>query len=74
MENSTENPGFRSNGKFSTLDWPSPELLAAAHRARAKALREMTTAVAHRLWFFASSLLSNGARRNGRVRHDPVQR
>jgi hypothetical protein len=27
------------------LDWPTPEMLAAAHRARAKALKEMVVAL-----------------------------
>jgi hypothetical protein len=34
-----------ATGKFSTLDWPTPELLRAAHRARGKALRDMALAL-----------------------------
>jgi hypothetical protein len=76
MENNAENRGISSNGKPSILDWPTPEMIASAHRARAKALREMTWAFGRRLWSFiaVSSLLSNGARRHGRERHGPVQR
>ena len=75
MENCSENRGL-SNGKFSTLDWPTPEMIAAAHRARGKALREMASALYRRLWFFLASSprLSNQARRNGRQRQGPVQR
>lgn len=50
MKNCTETRGLLSNGKFSTLDWPTPEMIAAAHRARGKALREMTSVLYHRLW------------------------
>jgi hypothetical protein len=32
-------------GKFSRLDWPTPEMLRAAHRARGKALRDMALAL-----------------------------
>ena len=31
-----------TSNKFSTLDWPSPETLMAARRARAQAVRDMT--------------------------------
>jgi hypothetical protein len=34
---------------FSTLDWPSPEMLRAARRARAHALRDMTVDLCRRL-------------------------
>jgi hypothetical protein len=32
---------FRKTRAISKLDWPTPEMLAAAHRLRAKALKEM---------------------------------
>jgi hypothetical protein len=35
--------------KFSLLDWPSPERLMAARRARAHALRDMTVDLCRRL-------------------------
>ena len=34
---------------FSTLDWPSPEVLRAARRARAHAVRDMTVDLCRRL-------------------------
>jgi len=62
MKSRTKNRGLLSNGKFSTLDWLT--MIAAAHRARGMALREMTSALFHRLWFFLASdpLLSSQAR------------
>jgi hypothetical protein len=76
MEDCADGRGVSSSRKFSTLDWPTPEMLQVANRARAKALREMTSAFGRRLWSFvaASSLLSNGACRHGRERHGPIQR
>ena len=76
MDDRPENQNLGAITKFSKLDWPTPEMLQAANRARAKALREMTSAFGRRLWSFiaASSLLSNGVRRHGRERHGPVQR
>ena len=50
MKNCAENPRLLSNGKFSTLDWPTHEMIAGAHRARGKALRQMTSTLYHRLW------------------------
>lgn len=41
-----------TGSKFSTLDWPSPEILRAARRARTEALRDMTWA----LWRNVKSL------------------
>jgi hypothetical protein len=40
-------PGI--GNEFSVLDWPSPELLMAARRARAHAVRDMTLNVCRRL-------------------------
>ena len=40
-------PG-RSN-EFSVLDWPSPEVLMAARRARAHAVRDMTVDLCRRV-------------------------
>jgi hypothetical protein len=36
----------RTVNAYSKLDWPTPEMLAAANRARARALREMVIATA----------------------------
>jgi hypothetical protein len=68
--------GVSSKKTISLLDWPTPDMIAAAHRARAKALREMTSAFARKLWFFiaAGARLPNRARRHGRQGHHPVQR
>ena len=38
-----------TSNKFSTLDWPSPERLMAARRARAQAVRDMTLGLCRRL-------------------------
>jgi len=38
-----------TSNKFSTLDWPSPEVLMAARRARAHAVRDMTVDFCRRL-------------------------
>jgi hypothetical protein len=38
MDGRAEDQNVRATGKFSTLDWPTPEMLRAAHRARARAL------------------------------------
>jgi hypothetical protein len=38
-----------TSNKFSTLDWPSPEVLMAARRARAHAVRDMTVDLCRRL-------------------------
>jgi hypothetical protein len=76
MENRAENPGLWSKGKFSKLDWPTPELIVSAHRARGKALREITSTLGHRLWsvMAASRVLSSRTRRNGPERHGPIKR
>jgi hypothetical protein len=40
----------RGNARaISKLDWPTPEMLAAAHRARGIVLRQMVVALARRL-------------------------
>jgi hypothetical protein len=38
-----------TGNEFSTLDWPSPEVLRAARRARAHAVRDMTVDLCRRL-------------------------
>ena len=63
MNDRAVNRNSKTNGKFSTLDWPTPEMLQAAHRARARALRDMI--VAFRKWamaFIASPLISKSPR------------
>jgi hypothetical protein len=48
----------RTGNDFSTLDWPSPELLMAARRARAHAVRDMTMDLCRRLRSLALRSLS----------------
>ena len=38
-----------TGNEFSVLDWPSPEVLRAARRARAHAVRDMTVDLCRRL-------------------------
>jgi hypothetical protein len=45
MDNHAEDQEFGKTRAISKLDWPTPEMLAAAHRARAKALKEMVVAL-----------------------------
>jgi len=45
MDDRAVNQNLGATGKFSTLDWPTPEMLRAAHRARGKALRDMALAL-----------------------------
>jgi hypothetical protein len=47
-----------TGNQFSTLDWPSPEVLMAARRARAHALRDMTVELCRRLRRLALDSLS----------------
>ena len=42
MNDRAENQNSGATGKFSKLDWPTPEMLQAANRARTKAFRDMT--------------------------------
>jgi hypothetical protein len=49
MEDHTKGQAPGTSNKFSTLDWPSPEILRAAHRARAKVVRDMTLDLCRRL-------------------------
>ena len=44
MDSQAEGQEFKKTRALSTLDWPTPEMLTAAHRMRAKALKEMATA------------------------------
>jgi leucyl aminopeptidase (aminopeptidase T) len=53
MEDCGDDRGVSSSRKFSTLDWPTPEMLQAAHRARAKAFRDMILALVK--WAIAST-------------------
>ena len=45
MDDRAENQNSGATTKFSKLDWPSPEMLQAANRARAKAFRDMILAL-----------------------------
>lgn len=49
MQDHAESQNPETQGKFSRLDWPTPEFLMAAHRARGRVLREMIFALCHRL-------------------------
>jgi hypothetical protein len=42
MDKRADNQNSGATDKFSKLDWPTPEMLQAANRARAKAFRDMT--------------------------------
>ena len=48
----------RTGNEFSVLDWPSPEALMAARRARGHALRDMTVALCRRLMRLARRSLT----------------
>ena len=41
MDDHAEGQELTKTRAVSKLDWPTPEMLAAAHRLRAKALKEM---------------------------------
>jgi hypothetical protein len=41
MDDRAVNQNSEATGKFSIGDWPTPEMLQAANRARAKAFRDM---------------------------------
>jgi hypothetical protein len=45
MDNHAKDQELSKTRAISVLDWPTPEQLAAAHRARAKALKEMVVAL-----------------------------
>jgi hypothetical protein len=42
MQNQAESQKLGTTSNYSKLDWPTPEMLQAANRARAKAFRDMT--------------------------------
>ena len=63
MDDRTVIQNSRVTGKFSILDWPTPEMLQAANRARARAVRDMIVALGK--WasaFVASDLISKSPR------------
>ena len=45
MDNRAEGREVEKNRVISKLDWPTPEMLAAAHRARGLFLRELVLAL-----------------------------
>lgn len=45
MDYQTKNQNSRAATKLSRLDWPTPDILQAAKRARGKALRDMILAL-----------------------------
>ena len=51
MDDRAVNRNSEATGKFSILDWPTPEMLQAANRARARAVCDMI--VAFRKWAIA---------------------
>ncbi len=53
MDDRAENQNSGATTKFSALDWPTPEMLQAANRARAKAFRDMILALVK--WAIAST-------------------
>jgi hypothetical protein len=48
---------LETQGRFSKLDRPRLELIASAHRARGRLLREMVSALCHRLRLLAIKCL-----------------
>ena len=46
MDDRSEIQNSRAATEFSKLDWPTPDMLQAANRARGKALRDMILALA----------------------------
>ena len=49
MDNHAEGQNAAHAHKISVLDWPTPEQLMAARRARGEALRDMTVSLFRRL-------------------------
>jgi hypothetical protein len=45
MDDRADNQNLGATRKFATLDWPTPEMLQAANRARAKAVCDMILAL-----------------------------
>jgi|HubBroStandDraft_6_1064221.scaffolds.fasta_scaffold03950_3 hypothetical protein len=45
MDDRAVNQNSEATGKFSILDWPTPEMLQAANRARARAVCDMVVAL-----------------------------
>ena len=63
MDDRAANQNSEATGKFSMLDWPTPEMLQAANRARARAMCDMI--VAFGKWaiaFIASNPISKSPR------------
>lgn len=48
MDNRAENQNSRATTTFSIVNWPTPDFLQAAKRARGKALRDMILALVER--------------------------
>ena len=71
MDSRAEGQEFTKTRAVSKLDWPTPEMLTAAHRLRAKALKEM--AAQFGFWFkvwITEHLLGAGS---GRSKPGPVK-
>jgi len=57
---------FGKSRAYSMLDWPTPEVLAQAHRLRAKALKEMAGNCSRRLrHWLGEHLLAAGRSKAG---------
>jgi hypothetical protein len=73
MDNHAEGQGSGKTHTLSVLDWPTPEQLVAAHRARGEALREMTVGVFRRVkrfvaWQLRAARASQPKARSAKVR------
>jgi hypothetical protein len=63
MDSRAVNQKSGPTGKFSILDWPTPDMLQAANRARAKAARDMVVALGKwAIAFVAGHPISNSPR------------
>lgn len=59
MDERAVNQNSEAAGKFSILDWPTPEMLQAANRARAKAFGDMTRDMILALGKWARALITS---------------
>jgi hypothetical protein len=62
MNDRAENQSSGPTGKFPTLDWPTPEMLQAANRTRAKAFRDMTRDMIQALGKWANASMASPKR------------
>ena len=64
MQERTASSDVWLNGKYSNLDWP--EMIRSAHRARSKAVCDMTSNLCRRLWLFSMRFTAVTVFRRGR--------